>query len=185
MVHTLLLHEVSRRLFNKLKAAFANKRTRLYYIEIDDEGIDKHISEIIIKSKEKIKQFKQHLSESNISLKNEDLNELYELMISIKGEIRHLQEDLKRITDMKLKHEQYFVIKDSSFLEDKKQQLETIWNEIDNFTQIVEQKPSAEEFKNDLINKMVSQLDTISASMDKIVKDDFNLRSIYKKLMEI
>ncbi|MFP4119289.1 MAG: hypothetical protein ACLFTH_04510 [Candidatus Woesearchaeota archaeon] len=171
--------------FKKLKTAFGNNRTRLYYIEIDDEGIDKHISEIIIKTKEKIKLFKQHLSESNITLKDTDLNELYELMISIKSEITHLQEDLKRITNMKLKHEQYFVIKDSSFLDDKKQQLDLIWNEVNNFTQIVEQKPSAEEFKNELLQKMISQLDMISASMDRIVKDDFNLRTIYKKLMEI
>ncbi|MGM5481130.1 MAG: hypothetical protein ACQESE_01830 [Nanobdellota archaeon] len=171
--------------FNKLKAAFGNNKTRLYYIEIDDEGIDKHISEIIIKTKDKIKQFKQHLSESNITLKDNDLNELYELMISIKNEVTHLRDDLHRITDMKLKHEQYFVIKDSSFLQDKKQQLESIWNEVNSFTQIVEQKPSAEEFKNELLNKMVSQLDVISNDMDNIIKDDFNLRTIYKKLMEI
>ena len=179
------LNEVSDSLFEKLKERFGNNKTRLYYIEIDDEGIDKHISEIIIKVKNKITEFKQHLSETNILLKDEDLSELYQLMISIKNEIVHLQNDLKRITGMKLKHEQYFVIKDSQFLQDKQEQLTMLFREVNEFTQIVEQKPSAQEFKDEVLKKMVEQLEIITQRKNKIITDDGNLRNIYKKLMEI
>ncbi|MGM5480373.1 MAG: hypothetical protein ACQESC_02850 [Nanobdellota archaeon] len=161
------------------------KNPRLYYVAIDDEGIDKHISKIIIRAKDKLDSFKHQLSATQVILSDDDFTDLYKLLIDLKQDVKKLHEDLDTITGIELHNSQYFVVKDKSFLEDKKKQLNNMFQEIDSLTQIIEQRPSANEMKQDLLDKMESQVDIISSSIDAILKDDFNLRRIYKSISNL
>lgn len=180
-----LSYEVSDDVLGRRLWKSGSRSNRLYYIEIDDESIDKHISKIISRLKKELGDFKKNLSSTQTVLGDDDFDDIYKLLLSLKQEVSHLKRDVEKITNIELKNSDNFIIKDGSFLDEKKKQLDIMIRSIDSFQQIVEQRPSNEDLKTDLLNEMVSSLDEITASLDTVIKDDFHLRRIYKKFMEV
>ncbi|MBN1175858.1 hypothetical protein JXA48_04405 [Candidatus Woesearchaeota archaeon] len=164
---------------------FASKRKKLYYIEIDDEAIDNEISGIIIQISNKIKEFKSTIDKTSITNRENTLQELYQLMISMKGKIEHLESDVQMISSIKVKNAQYFVIKDQQYFEDKKTQLQKIRESMTGFITIVEQRPSAQELREELLEKLIDELNHIIESTKFVIADDKNLREIYRIISEV
>ncbi len=163
----------------------SKKRVRLYHIEIDDEGIDEEISEIILKTQQNISKFKQHIDHSTFMLSDEALSNLKRLMIKTKDKVIHLRNDINTITNLKLENQQYFIIKDNSFFSDKKDELEKISELVYKFIEIIEQHPSTTELRDDLINNLINDLLQMQQSIEQILTDDKQLREIYKRISEI
>ena len=162
-----------------------SKRKKLYYIEINDQAIDSEISEIIIKISNKIKEFEVVIDNVNITNRENTLQELYQLMIEMKDKLEQIESDVKTIHNIKIKNENYFVIKDKQFFEDKQIQLKKIGESMKGFLTIVEQRPSNEELKEDLLADLIKELNHIIESIKFVIADDKNLREIYRKISEI
>ena len=164
---------------------FSSKRKKLYYIEINDQAIDGEISEIIIKISNKIKEFEVVIDSVNITNRENTLQELYQLMINMKDKLEQIESDVKTIHNIKIKNENYFVIKDKQFFEDKQIQIKKIGESMKGFLTIVEQRPSNEELKEDLLADLIKELNHIIESIKFVIADDKNLREIYRKISEI
>ena len=160
------------------------KHNRLYYIEINDEEIDKHISEIIIQIHTKIHEFKDELSQIAPN-KEERLQDLYRLMLDLKAKVQHLRKDVDTVTNMELRNKDFFVIKDESYLQDKKTQLEDMLQAMQSFLSIVEAQPSTQVLKDELINELLTHLNRIIEGAKHIIADDYHLRTIYKRLLDV
>jgi len=167
---------------NFIKKLFANKKPRIYYIEINDEEINKQLSHTIIQIQKEISSFKEIISSSSIEAKESALQQMQELLLTAKSEIAMVSDDVDKIINIELANSNYFAIKDESFLKDKKDQISIIYEEIASFLNIVQQRPSAEELREELLSQLVNKLDVMSISMDKLIADDFNLKAIYKNL---
>lgn len=172
-------------MFEKIKEVFSKPTTKLYYIEIDDVAINKQMSNIIIQLEGRIKEFKAHINNTTMTIKEQDLQEIHQMMIKVKEEVDMIEHDVKKITDVEFKNKDYLVIKDKTFLEDKKIELETINREINKFINIIENNPSAKSLQTEFLPKLVNQFNTIIECTNKVIKDDDTLRIIYKKLTEI
>jgi len=170
--------------FKKLKGEERARQT-LYQIEINDDEINKNISKLVLKLQDKIKTFKSHLETENIEQKEEDFQTMYEFILNIKTMFKELEDDVEKIIALEMEYKTYFIIKDDAFLLDKREQIKMILNNIDAFLTIVQQRPSFRDLRQELFDKMVGAINTMSIGVSKIVRDDENLRTIYKKLSEI
>lgn len=169
-------------LFEDIKEIFKKTKTKLYYIELDDEQLNKEMSHIIIHMEKEITQFRKVIDETTMEVKDEELIHLYEEMIQIKSDIDTIGKDINKIVGMKLQNLKYFIINDDSYLADKKKDIVNIRTEIDSFLQIIEQRPSHNALKKGLIVELLKQLKRIEKLIEKIVTDDINLQTIYKKI---
>ena len=174
-------------MFNLIRSLFGKRRntSKLYYIEINDDEINKRISSILLELQERIKLLREHLSASAINEKDEDLREMYSYIVRIKVEITTISDDVENIIQMELKNKDYFIIKDDSFLLDKRDQLRNIKNALQTFTDIIQQHPSAEELEMELISKMIDAINNIGIDINKVIRDDMNLRVIYKSVADM
>jgi DNA repair ATPase RecN len=165
---------------------FSSKRkSRLYGIEIDDESIDKDISKLILHVEQKINEFKQHIDYSTFVLSDEELSQLRRVMGETKDKINHLQRDLETISSLKLANQEYFIIKDEAYFADKKVQLKNMNDAVYQFIQILEQHPSTNELREDLLSTLITDLQQIHTSLQRLLADDRYLREIYKKIAEM
>ena len=166
---------------NFFDKVFGSKRKKLYYIEVNDTAIDADISRLIMQLSQVIKEFKETIDHTSITNREEVLQQLYELMISIKEKMEHLESDVMTISNIELKNEKYFIIKDQRYLADKKMQLQKIEESMGGFLTIVEQRPSANELREELMEQMIKELNHIIESTKYVIADDKNLRDIYRK----
>ncbi len=160
------------------------KKSRLYHMEVDDEGIDREICDFIVKTEKKISEFKRYLDNSSFTLSSDDLTGLRRMITEAREKIIHLQNDILTITQLKLKNQQFFIIKDDSYFSDKKSQLDKLSQLADKFIEIIEQHPSTAELKNELINNMIVDLMEMQKGIELILADDEQLRNIYKRIEE-
>lgn len=168
-----------------IKNIFEKPKTKLYYIEIDDDKIDSQISTIIVDIERKTSEFKSHINENTLTIKEEWLHQIRELMMQIRANITTLQTDMDKIINIELENKDYLIIKDDDFLEDKKNQLKKVNTEVEEFILIVEQKPSAQALQSELLEQLIKQIANIEICIRKLITDDHQLRSLYKKLNEI
>ncbi|MCF7798555.1 hypothetical protein K9M74_01490 [Candidatus Woesearchaeota archaeon] len=159
-----------------------NASSRLYHMEIDDEGIDQQICTFIVDTEKKIVQFKEYLKNPSFNVSDADILNLRKNMTEIKENIIHLQNDILTISQLKLKNADFFIIKDDKFFSDKKQQLEKLNILVQKFITILEQHPSTNDLRNELINQMVIDLMEMQKTIVQILTDDTQLREIYKRI---
>ncbi|MGE0792858.1 MAG: hypothetical protein AB7V77_01605 [Candidatus Woesearchaeota archaeon] len=160
-------------------------KNRIYDIEINDSEINNNIVNLVLKIENKIKLFKEHLNNPLMGQKDEDLEEMYEYMLKIEKSVQEITQDVEKIIKMEIECKDYFIIKDDTFLFEKRQELEKILNVVKWFINVIQQRPSNEQLKADLFRSMVDSISRIGISINTIIKDDTNLKSIYKKLTEI
>ncbi len=169
-------------MFGNLFKKKEGEEDRIYKIELRDETINENISKIVFELKEKVDSLKNHLDSSTMVDSSSYLSKLYDEIITLRRRLNELYEDVTKIIDIEMQNKEYFIIKDDQFLLDKKEQLENIKNRTDQLLEIVEQKPSSNELREDLIREMQSYINNMSSSINKIVNDDNGLRVIYKAL---
>lgn len=169
-------------MFGNLFKKEEGEENRIYKIELRDETINENLSKIVFELKEKIDSLKNHLDSSTMVDSSSYLSKLYDEIITLRRRLNELYEDVTKIIDIEMQNKEYFIIKDDQFLLDKKEQLENIKSRTDQLLEIVEQKPSSNELREDLIKDMQSYINNMSSSINKIVNDDNGLRVIYKAL---
>ncbi|MCA9478668.1 MAG: hypothetical protein KC535_05970 [Nanoarchaeota archaeon] len=172
-------------MFSGLKELFGKPKTKLYYIEIDDEQLNEEMTKIIVHLEEEINQFRKQIDETTWEVKDEELMQFYKEMTTIKEDVAKIREDINKIVGMKLENLKYFIIKDDSYLSDKKTDLEDMQKSIDEFLQIIEQRPSHSALKKNLLEELLKQLTIVEQLTKKILADDINLQIIYKKISQI
>lgn len=168
-----------------VKNVFAKAKTKLYYIEIDDDKIDSQILDIIIQIQKKTAEFKSHINENTLTIKEEWLSKIYELMFKVNGDVKKLQNDVGKIINIELENKDFLIIKDDDFLSDKRKQLSTMNKEIEDLIMIVEQKPSAQALQSELLERLINQINSMNNCIKEIINDDNRLQHIYKKLNEL
>lgn len=161
------------------------KKPRIYYIEINDAEINKELSRVIGQVQNQIKYFNTHLESFSIDTKEDSLDKMHNLLIIAKNKLKDIEIDVDKIINIELQNNNYFSIKDESFLKDKKQQIVNIAERIDEFFNIINQRPSSSDFRKELIDELTHKLNQISLSMDKMIADDYNLKVIYKKINDL
>lgn len=172
-------------MFDKIKKIFKKNKSKLYFIELDDGQLNKEITNIILHMEKEIEQFRRTINETTWETKDKELILLFKEMTNIKQDVNKIKKDINKIVNMKLENMKYFIIKDDSFLSDKKKDLEEIQNSITSFLEIVEQRPSKNALKQNLISELLKQLTNIQNLTNKIVADDMNLQIIYRKINQI
>lgn len=168
-----------------IKKISSKPKTKLYHIEIDDDKIDEQLTKIIIDIENKTKEFKSHINENTLSIKEDWINEMHKLILTIQSDTTTLHEDLNKIINIELENKDFLIIKDDEYLQDKKRQLQIIRDEVDQFIMVIDQRPSAQALQSELLENITSQIQIMNASIQKLVTDDHKLRHIYKKLNEI
>jgi len=170
-----------------IKNIFEKPKAKLYYIEIDDDKIDKELAEVIIQVQSKTKEFQSHFNDSNSTFLTKDgwISDIRILLMGFTSKLETLKKDLKKIIDLEMKNKDYLIIKDDDFLMDKKNQLELMTSKLENFIDILDQKPSTSDLKTELLNLIIKEINSLNDSIQKIILDDTRLRFIYKKLMDL
>ena len=172
-------------IFKRIFSTRSKPNDRIYNTEINDEEINLNISKIILKLHDEIKVFEMHLETATIDQKENYLQELYGEIITIQQSVKEISHDVEKIIALEIECKDFFIIKDDSFLLDKRSQLSQVAESINEFLNIVQQRPSLEALRSELLEKLIASLNNISRSINSIIKDDNNLRVIYKKLTEI
>jgi len=164
--------------FNKLFV----KKPRIYFIEINDENIDKELSTILTSLKNELNLFRSTLHTDTLEGKENELSKLQKLIRKVKSDLDSVMKDVDRISNIEIENSSFFSIKDSDFLTDKKNQILRMENEIDSFLSIVEQRPSKDALEEDLLNELESGASNLLNTLESIIADDSQLKSIYRKL---
>lgn len=160
-------------------------KQNIYSIQVNDEEINRSLIKIIKQIQQEILLLKNHLSAESTIEKDEELQELFEKMLQIKASVKELSLHVEKIIEIEMSYKDFFIIKDDTFLGDKRQQLGQMMNAINAFIEIVQQKPSINELREELFDKLVYSINALSSSINQILKDDENLRVIYKRIKEI
>ncbi len=168
-------------MINIFKKLFV-KKPRIYFIEINDETIDKKLSEILNNIGHKLDTFKQTLSQDTIEGKEEALLDLQKLLLESKQELKSIELDAEKIQKIELENSSFFSIRDGDFLKDKQAQVAKMQDEIQSFLTIVEQRPSKDVLQEEFISQFIQEADDLKKSLEGIIADDSNLKAIYKKL---
>ncbi len=168
-----------------IKNIFEKSKAKLYYIEIDDDRIDKELADVIVQIQKKTVDFKSHLKDADFLLKDSWLSEVRLLLMGFMKKLNKLRDDLQRVIGVEMENKDYLIIKDDAFLVDKKQQLEIMFNELTSFIDILDQRPSTSDLETDLLEKIISQINSLNDAIQKIILDDIKLQFIYKKLMDL
>jgi hypothetical protein len=175
-------------MFGAIKHIFGHKdvsNERIYNIHVNDSEISKSLYQLLKKLQDRIFVLKEHLNTPSLQQKDDDLNDIYTELLKINTDVKNLHQDITRIIDIETKYKDYFIVKDDQFLLDKKQQLLTIQQYIGNITNVITQKPSIQELREEYIQKFFQDLTQMQQSINTIIKDDDNLITIYKGLYEI
>ncbi len=77
-------------LFSKL----FKKRPRIYYIEINDDEINKELSRIIGQVQKQIKDFKITLGKTTLDSKESSLERMYQLLITARHKLKDIEIDV-------------------------------------------------------------------------------------------
>jgi len=161
------------------------KKTKIYNIEINDEEINENISQILLRLQEKMKRFKSHLDVPNMYQKEDDFHELYKEILAINESVKEVSNDVEKIISLEVEAKDFFIIKDDTFLLDKRTQLKEIMEAVHSFLTIIQQNPSVDDLRKELLQKLIEEINRINLGLNKIIKDDMNLHVIYKKLAEL
>lgn len=170
--------DVVKNLFNKTKS-------KLYFIELDDDKLNREMSAIIKHMELEITEFKKSIDETTLEVKDGVFVHFYEEMMKMKEDLNIIKNDVNKIVGMKLENLKYFIIKDDTYLLDKKRDLERIHTSIEDFLGVVEQRPSKQALKKNVLNDMYTQLENIQRLLSNIIAEDISLQHIYKRIKEV
>jgi len=166
---------------NLLKKLFV-KKPRIYFIEINDEDIDKQLSSTLSKLRGELDTFRSTLHTDTLEGKEQELSKLQQIILEVKNKLSSIASDVDRIMNIELQNSSFFAIKDSDFLTDKKAQIDKMMMEINSFLTIVEQRPSKDALEEELLNELEGAASRLIKNLELIIADDSQLKSIYKKI---
>ncbi len=157
-------------------------KPKIYFIEINDKKINKEICEILYETQKRIADLTRALHNRDIAGKKQDTEELIEYFLRLKEEIHKKKTDLDKIINIELEKENYIMVNDKRFINDKKEQLKIMEKNLDDLIEILQENPTLEEYNNELIRTMTIKLHEFSKELMRIKNDDKALSIIYKTI---
>ncbi|MEM4259984.1 MAG: hypothetical protein QXG00_02005 [Candidatus Woesearchaeota archaeon] len=161
------------------------KKSKVYSIQINDDKINKEICILISKLKKNITDFMNILQGKFLGDKDEKLEEIMSIFGKMVEDIKKLIDDVLGIQNIELQKRDFIKINDEQFLKDKLFQLNKIKEILDTLIDMLEQKPTDKEFKEDLLRTMIQNVNEIIGAINKILEDDKGLDAIYRGIENV
>ncbi|MFW5977278.1 MAG: hypothetical protein ACOCQQ_02095 [Candidatus Nanoarchaeia archaeon] len=147
--------------------------------------MDQHISELIRLLEKRLEHFKQSLNEETITSRENLYQEFLQQLLSIRQTLQTIKKDIEEIKKIEEKQSHYVVIKDESYLLDKKHQVNGFLRELELTIQIIEQHPSRIDLKKHIMDDFWHQVENMMRFIQTILADDKQLRLIYKGIKNL
>ncbi len=161
---------------------FFHKKSGLYFIQINDEAINKEICSIIVQIEKCLREFQEILKNEIYEEKEEKSLSIYKLLIQLKQKIGSISADVDKILNIELEKKEFIQINDKNFLSDKHQQLKNMSDYIDSLIAIMEAHPNNFEYKAGIMQMVLTDINKLVDALKKILNDDKQLEKIYSAL---
>ena len=168
-----------------VKSLFARQKSKIYALEIKDEKINEDIARIIKKLKESVNDVQKAVQNKNLYAKQEFIQEMQELSKKLLEKSKKVLEDVQTIKNIEQKVQEYVEINDSTFLNNKEEQLKQLNTHIQHFIDLLVSNPSIRTLEEEALETLNQELGELSNAIQKILDDDQNLKRIYEKLLEL
>lgn len=161
------------------------RKTAVYSIEINDEKINNQITSLIIDLEKNIDSLNKTIEENRFTDKDKTCEEIYNLFIKLNEKTDELLLDVNKISNIELQEKEFIKINDDKFLKDKLDQLSAIKENINLLIGEMENRPSAEELKSELLATLTEKVCGVVAALTKLREDDEKLQALYEKITQI
>lgn len=168
-----------------VKSLFARQKSKIYALEIKDEKINEDIARIIKKLKESVNDVQKAVQNKNLYAKQEFIQEMQDLSKKLLEKSKKVLEDVQTIKNIEQKVQEYVEINDSTFLNNKEEQLKQLNTHIQHFIDLLVSNPSIRTLEEEALETLNQELEELSNAIQKILDDDQNLKRIYEKLLEL
>ncbi|MFH1506704.1 MAG: hypothetical protein ABIE94_07025 [archaeon] len=162
-----------------------NNKPRIYSIEINDKKINEQIGRVLAALERHLRDFKRIIEKNELVEKHEEAEELLEAFMLLRETSDALMVDVEKIQNIEMQEKQFLVLNDQLFLEDKRKQLETIRDNIDAAITIIKDRPSVKEYKQELLEVILQQVEEIKQALHQVRDDDEKLNEIYSSISNI
>jgi hypothetical protein len=156
------------------------KKSKVYSIQINDEKINKEICNLIMHLKQNISEFMNLLEGRFLGDKDEKVDEILKIFSRLAEDIKTLMLDVQQIQNIELQKKEFIRIQDEQFVIDKVNQLTKIKEIIQQLMDMLHQRPTDKEFKEELLKVMIQDVNDIIEAINKILIDDDELSKVYK-----
>jgi hypothetical protein len=158
------------------------KPPQVYFIQINDEKINKEICAVIVQIEKCIQEFQEILRDEIYSEKEEKSLSIFKLIMELKEKTQSLLTDVTKILNIELEQKDFIQINDKHFLDDKSMQLNKMLKNIDALAAIIESHPNNFEYKAGLMQNVLEDINRIVDALKEVLNDDKALDKIYKAL---
>jgi len=158
-----------------------SKKNNILSIEIKDKSINNQICKLILGAEKKILELKGILEEGKPGDKDEDLEELKKTFLKLHRELELVAGDILDIANEEAQKKDFIKLNDGGFLNDKNTQIWKMKKNLNELIGMLEDRPTNQELKRDLLKDMVTDINAIIEGMNNIISDDKELEKIYKK----
>ncbi len=160
-------------------------KAQIYRIELSDEKINKEICTSIKTTHEHIDEFKEILGNKHVTNKEEESLRIYKMLLRILRKVNTLISDISKIEKIEETKSHFIKIHDEQYRDDKLEQLSKIKYVLDSLILIIEQNPSINDYKTEVLDQMTKDVLELEELMNKVLKDDLELDRVYRALCEL
>lgn len=158
-----------------------SKKNRMLTIEIKDRAINKDVCKLIISMEKSIINLKNILEKGAPGDKEAELKDLLTKFYKAHRDLEQVSLDISGIENIEAQERGYVTLKDQGFLRDKYMQVRKTRKILNELIEMLEDRPTDQELERDLLNRMISDVNSIIESVNGIIEDDKGLEQIYKK----
>ena len=162
-----------------------SKKNRLLTIEIKDKNIDKEICKLILKAEKTLLELKGILEEGKPGDRDSDLEDLSKTFLKLHREVEMVSSHIINIENEEAQEHDFIKLNDGGYLNDKKQQIRKMKRNLNELIDLLEDRPTDQEFEDDLLKSMIERTNNIIEAMNGIIQDDKRLEQVYKQAKKV
>ena len=125
------------------------------------------------------------VNSQNLTAKYAKLAELENDFILMKSKIDQIKLEMEEIIELQRMHRYTVIIDDQEYLDDKTNNLEEINYYIEEIIQLLSQRPSSADIRNEFLDFLSKRVNIIINDINNIIIDDRQLDSIYSDLTKL
>lgn len=164
---------------------FKQRKSKIYTIQLNDMDLAKEVNRLIKRLQADISDLKQILSGSNISAKFAKMAELESSFRLIKIKLDAIYGDLRSIRMIEVENKDSIYLNDDEYLNDKIANIEKMNSILDNLLELVSERPSASDLREEFLEYISQNVNSIEESFSSIVNDDKQLANVYARIEEL
>lgn len=160
-------------------------KSNLSLIHDKSRALNKELFSRITKIEEHLDELTSIINSQNLTAKYAKLAELENDFILMKSKIDGIKMEMQEIIELQRRHRYTVIIDDQEYLDDKSKNLEEINYYLEELIQLVGQRPSNEDLRNEFLKFLSKRVNIIVNDINNIITDDRQLDSIYSDLTKL